>query len=684
MFSHLKFLFCKNRKTLFLSIIIGMCIALVFISIPVTFRAITKALDSIGIGSDTQEEINHEEFQAKGSPPYSLLEKPFFDGQIDGNSRVYDSKMVLDKTIIPMNDRTALASKYRNIKKVPVRLLEPPILYDNGTTKGFWVLDVDKNIYNHINAKLVYQTPHVYFWVEDDMDFLLSDLKYLVNDFENNIYPNNRNIFGSEWLPGVDNDEHLTILYAHHLGGAAGYFSATDSLMREIEKYSNLSEMFYLSADFVDLGEEYASSVLAHEFQHMIHWNIDRNESSWINEGLSELAVDLNGFSTGGFSNLFSANPNIQLNFWPGNEQGNSTPHYGASYLFIKYLYERFGEGFIHDLIAQPEDGLRGLDALLAERTMIEDEPQVTSENIFQDWTVANILQKESPEDGIYHYGNNDVPIFLPAESIVCDSPPEEFIVSQFGTTYFEIVCNGDYEIIINWENSVKLHTEDAFSGDFSYWSNSGDESAMRLRKEFDLSEVAGNVELLFKTWFDIEQDYDYLYVNVSQDGENWENLETPDCTKDDPTGSNLGCGYNGKSNGWLEQTVDLSSYVGELIFVEFEYITDAAVNGEGFFLDDVKLEAVGFFDDFEGVDKGWISEGFVRINNSIPQIMGITIISSDQDLNIDKYILSEDSEFSFTLNQNENNNSHIAVISGLTRYTKIPAQYQISVVQLN
>ena len=121
-----------------------------------------------------------------------------------------------------------------------------------------------------------------------------------------------------------------------------------------------------------------------------------------------------------------------------------------------------------------------------------------------------------------------------------------------------------------------------------------------------------------------------------------------------------------------------------QLFVIEFEYITDAAVNGEGFFLDDVELEAVGFFDDFEGEEKGWLSEGFVRIDNSIPQIMGITIILSDPAQSIKKFIRSEEEIFTFTVNRDEGNAPEIAIIIGLTRYTKIPAQYQISVVQLN
>jgi immune inhibitor A len=674
--------FVRKKKTLLLPFIIGLFITLVVL---IHSYSIWIKKGHYSNGSVAQENVKQNNPQLMMDNGAQLLpDESSVDNQIDGSLGVMNTKMVLDNAIIPMNDRTVLASKYRNIRNIPIKLTEPPIMIENGMAKKFWVLNVDQNKYNRINATLVYQTPHVYFWVEEGVHFNFSDLKKIVDNFEDNIYPKNRKIFGNEWYPGVDNNPHLAILYANHLGGAAGYYSASDSLMQEIDKYSNLAEMFYLSADYVDLEEEYASSVLAHEFQHMIHWNIDRNESSWINEGLSELAVDLNGFRTGGFSYLFSTNPNIQLNYWPGNDQGDSTPHYGASYLFMKYLFDRFGEEFIHELVSEPEDGMRGLDATLSMISDNDDEPLFTSETIFQDWTVANILQAEAIENGIYQYGNDEIPLFLPTSSIVCGSPPEKFSASQFGTNYIEIECDGDYEISIKWEENVQLHSENAFSGNYSFWSNSGDESAMRLTKEFDFSEVTGLVELSFNTWFDIEQDYDYLYVNASRDGENWDNLETPDCTKDDPTGSNLGCGYNGRSNGWIEQTIDLSSYAGKMVFLEFEYVTDAAVNGEGFFLDDVKVEAVDFFDDFEEFNNEWIPEGFVRIDNAIPQIMGVTIISPDQEFDIHKFILTERTEFTFTVQQDERNQADVAVINGLSRYTNIPAQYQVSVAQLD
>ena len=52
--------------------------------------------------------------------------------------------------------------------------------------------------------------------------------------------------------------------------------------------------MFYMNYDAAQPGNDYYDSILAHEFQHMIQWNVDKNEDSWFNEGMSELAAFLN------------------------------------------------------------------------------------------------------------------------------------------------------------------------------------------------------------------------------------------------------------------------------------------------------------------------------------------------------------------------------------------------------
>ncbi|MCB0240386.1 MAG: hypothetical protein KDH08_17465, partial [Anaerolineae bacterium] len=114
-------------------------------------------------------------------------------------------------------------------------------------------------------------------------------------------YPTDRNFFGSEWSPGVDNDPRLHILHSEQLGDSiAGYFSGADEVSNKAQPFSNEREMFYINIDNTKPDTDFYNGVLAHEFQHMIHWYQDKNETSWVNEGMSELASELNGYDRGG------------------------------------------------------------------------------------------------------------------------------------------------------------------------------------------------------------------------------------------------------------------------------------------------------------------------------------------------------------------------------------------------
>lgn len=598
-------------------------------------------------------------------------------------SDVDDSTLkLLNNTNSPENDPIELARRLGGISDAPVFRKDLPVQKKTGESKKFWVLDVDLNNYRQTNAQLQYITPHLYFWIENGLQFEQEELKLLADTFENEIYPTNREIFGSEWSPGVDNDVHLTILYARSLGGAAGYFSSTDSLTKGVEPFSNESEMFYLSADYTFLNSQYTYSVLAHELQHMIHWNVDRNETAWINEGLSELAVELNGYDTGGFSYFFAYDPDLQINFWPGNDQGDSTPHYGSSYLFMKYLMDRFGIDSIKELVSNQEDGLKSIDSVYSSK--YQDESNfLTAEKIFQDWSIDNFI--EGSEYQIIDSGYKefpDFPSFFPTETLVCDSVWYERTVKQFGTDYIYVDCPGDYEVEITGNPSVQLLPVDPKSGQFYFWSNYGDSSDMTLSQTFDLTWSNGPINLKYWTWYDIEKDYDYLYLLASTDSENWEILHPASCIDDDPTGSNFGCGYNGQSNGWINESVDLSRFAGERVTLRFEYITDLAVNGDGFLIDDISIEEIGYFTDLETDNDGWKGDGFVRINNVLPQNYGFSAIQDSLEKKIKKTISLGGLEIKNSNSLIVGQKGPVIVINGLTRYSRLPAEYQIRITK--
>jgi len=237
---------------------------------------------------------------------------------IISSSAPADTLETLENTIVPINDPLDLARRLEGKDNLPRSLDEPIAQYQVGDQGSFWVTNTDNNQNFQVEASLGYLTDHVYFWVEDGVQFNQNNLKNLVDTFEENIYPTNREFFGSEWIPGVDADPHMYILFARGLGGSvAGYFSTVDEYLPVVREYSNGHEMFFLSADHVSLNEEFAYAVLAHEFQHMIHWYQDRNEETWMNEGFADLAMFLNGYSIGGADRSYVLDPDIQLNDWP-------------------------------------------------------------------------------------------------------------------------------------------------------------------------------------------------------------------------------------------------------------------------------------------------------------------------------------------------------------------------------
>ena len=84
----------------------------------------------------------------------------------------------------------------------------------------------------------------------------------------------------------------------------------------------------------------------------------------------------------------------------------------------------------------------------------------------------------------------------------------------------------------------------DANSGKYTFWSNRGDESDMTLTREFDFTSVSAPISLSFSMWYDLETDYDYVFLEASTDGgETWQILTTPSGTDEDPTGNSLWLG---------------------------------------------------------------------------------------------------------------------------------------------
>ena len=225
------------------------------------------------------------------------------------------------------------------------RLPPHPSRSATGVLSGSLNSDTSENF--QVNTTLRYITPHSYFWLQDGVDANDTDIAALMTAFEDKIYPTDRRFFGSEWTPGVDNDPHIYVLYVRGIGAnTAGYYSTPDEFNPLVRKYSNAAELFVFNADAESLSDEYTYGTLAHEFQHMIHWHLDRNESTWMNEGFSELAAFLNGYTVGGVDYSYAQNPDLSLPDWTSLSDSPEITgdHYGQSFLFLTYFLDRFGD----------------------------------------------------------------------------------------------------------------------------------------------------------------------------------------------------------------------------------------------------------------------------------------------------------------------------------------------------
>ena len=620
-----------------------------------------------------------------GEEPTESGEDPFVDVPNGISSETLDT---LTNALVPINDPIDLAQRLEGKSDIPLTIPAPPGgSYEVGAEREFWITDNDTNISSQVTATLQYVTEHLYFWIENSVRYDDGELAALSESFENDIYPLNRDFFGSEWSPGIDNDEHIYILYSGGIGGnVAGYYSSTDEYHPLASENSNTAEMFVINADNTFLDEEFTYGVLAHEFQHMIHWNLDRNETSWINEGFSELAQLLNGYNP--FSDFsYLTNPDHQLNDWPND--GNTGAYYGGGFLFTAYFLERFGNEATQDLVAHPANGLPSVDAVLQDNDEVDPltGEAITASDVVLDWGLTNYIGDAVVGDGRFAYDTvyPDATQVFETETVNdCAGDFETRDVHQHGFDYIRITCDGEYTLRFEGSLEVGLLPESAYSGDFSFWTNKGDTSDMTLTRDFDFTGEDGPLTFSFYTWYDIETDWDYVYLLASTDGENWDFLVTDLSTDFDPTGNSYGFGYTGVTDGWVEQTVDLSDYAGEEVQLRFEYVTDAAVNGEGMLIDDISIAETGYFEDFENGDGDWEAAGFVRVKNELPQSFRLALISKGSSVGtIVEYIDVDASNIAeIALSIGGDVDEVILVVMGNTRFTRQSAAYRFGFSQ--
>ena len=253
-----------------------------------------------------------------------------------------------------------------------------------GTYGNIWVMDTNFNSGGLTGANLITTQQAEAFAKKFDI-----------------IYPAETKILGYEYGGGPggdggkDGDLRIQILIYDIVDNsgnvmASGFFWGKDFYPSGSETKSNLAEIFYLDASQMNGYPDYMYSTLAHEFQHMIHFNqkVVKNgvgSEAWYNEMLSMMTEDV-------MSDIIGISPtnwqhSIQqripyflpsyyklgvtewgLTEWNNNPDEYIRNSYATKYAFGAYLLRNFGgTELLSKILANSSSGIPSISAALDE-----------------------------------------------------------------------------------------------------------------------------------------------------------------------------------------------------------------------------------------------------------------------------------------------------------------------------
>ena len=389
--------------------------------------------------------------------------------------------------------------------------------------------------------------------------------------------------------------------------------------------------------------ENLYEGTVAHELEHLIHNDHDSDEDSWIDEGMADLAEYLNGYGhPDGHVVYYLAFHRTPLTVWGGGLES-----YGASYLFQLYMLENFGTndgtsytGWNNDwtttLIDEQANSIEGVENTtgaafndLFDSWMVGnymDDPAQTGAGGFPiGYNEINLAPYNSPTYGAWsiqraitdiynsdHHGNLPVDRYYGGyisggvEYPVGETQPYAPIYGLYAG------MSPEMGIYVRGNANAGVAPN---GGTYEVASGGGHGLADRTLVLSSPVDTSGGATLTFATWFDIEEEWDYGFVEVSDGGGSWTPIPgSITRVSNNPNNSTAWANslvsgqagtdtaITGSSGGWVNASFALPA--SSSLSIRFNYYTDEAVNGQGWFIDDVSVGT--FSDGFEAGTGNW------------------------------------------------------------------------------
>jgi len=358
-----------------------------------------------------------------------------------------------------------------------------------------------------------------------------------------------------------------------------------------------------------------------HEWQHLAHYYTDPFETTWMNEGLSDFAMNLDGYSNGlatindpgndghlmcfqGFGTVQTPNnpnprdcggPENSMTLWGESPNPNAVlADYGNAYQFILFLHDRYGDTITQKLHRDGE--LQGLASL---QEALKAEGVTDMYKVIHDYQSSVLLDKVVGEKNGIMLGVPRSRVTSPkVKSAVNLDNPAAYATpgaAPNGADYVPLPHGRDLRSVsfkgaktlpplpLAW---TQVTNDPDRAGNAVLWS--GNASNLNATAVIPVTVPTADPNLRFLGKYGAEFGFDYAYVTVSTDGGATYTAVKGDKTIDAPNGP----GLNGTTTGFEPHTFDLSAYAGKAVLLGFQYVSDGGVNQGGFLVDDVTIGA--------------------------------------------------------------------------------------------
>jgi immune inhibitor A len=495
--------------------------------------------------------------------------------------------------------------------------------------KYFLYLDDYEGLYDFTLFLLVAEDDTAQIWVQADLSWPEGDPRdtpvvtcdqaaYMLGEFSGNMYPTETSFFGAPdfhdggaslleaWgnvpegyyddeagrqivlVENVRDEQYYDPTYPLYI---AGFFSPS------LEAYFDRNTMTIDSYQWEErTGPDGSRPYLyegtfAHEYQHLLHSDYDGDEENFVNEGLSDLAQYLTGYGLpGSHVDAAASNPENSLVLWGDQGDLEILTDYGNAFLFQFYLMEQYGPEFIQAEFHEPENGISGINATLGAAGSHRD-----FADVYHDFAVAEVIDAKYHGRDQYKFQEIDFTI----DAGTPDEPnPEAFDTAgapPWGTDF--VWLTGDPKdlswFVFNGVDYSMFATPWTSDGDVLF-SGDGD-----LIDNWAIFEATAGSTLTFDTYYDIEDYWDFGFVQVSTDGgQTWASLANEyTTTSHDPDAistvvENLP-GLTSFLTDWVTMSFDTSAYAGQDVLFAFRYVTDWGTTYAGWFVDNVYVDDV-------------------------------------------------------------------------------------------